>query len=69
MPAPTKLLLTTIPFCNIWPAAGEHHMALLSRVFTTRTLLQIIVVLSATFMMKALSAGYDFNWATALING
>jgi len=44
-------------------------MALLKRVFTTRTLLQIIFVLTATVMMKALSSHYDFSWATALAAG
>ena len=44
-------------------------MALLNRVFTTRTLLQIIFVLVATIMMKAISAHYDFSWATALAAG
>jgi hypothetical protein len=48
---------------------GEHHMALLNRVFTTRTLLQIIFVLTTTIMMKAISAHYDFSWATALAAG
>jgi hypothetical protein len=47
----------------------EHHMALLNRVFTTRTLLQIIFVLTTTIMMKAISAHYDFSWATALAAG
>ena len=41
-------------------------MAIFNRVFTTRTLLQIIFVLTATIMMKAISAQYDFSWATAL---
>lgn len=50
-------------------AVGEHHMALLNRVFTTRTLLQIIFVLTTTIMMKAISAHYDFSWATALAAG
>ncbi len=44
-------------------------MTLLNRVFTTRTLLQIILVLTATIMMKAISAHYDFSWATALAAG
>lgn len=44
-------------------------MALLNRIFTTRTLLQIIFVLTATVMMKAISAHYDFSWATALAAG
>jgi len=44
-------------------------MALLNRVFTTRTLLQIIFVLTATIMMKAISTHYDFSWAAALAAG
>jgi hypothetical protein len=44
-------------------------MALLSKVFTTRTLLQIIFVLTAAVMMKAMSTHYDFSWATALVQG
>jgi hypothetical protein len=48
---------------------GEHHMTLLNRVFTTRTLLQIILVLTATIVMKAISTHYDFSWATALAAG
>ncbi len=44
-------------------------MALLNQIFTTRTLLQIIFVLTATVMMKALSSHYDFSWATALAAG
>jgi hypothetical protein len=47
----------------------EHHMTLLARVFTTKTLLQIIFVLTATVMMKAMSAHYDFSWLTALAAG
>jgi hypothetical protein len=43
-------------------------MALI-RVFTTRTLLQIIFVLTATLMMKAISSRYDLSWATALAAG
>jgi hypothetical protein len=44
-------------------------MALLNRVFTTRTLLQIILVLTTTIVMKAIGAHYDFSWATALAAG
>ena len=44
-------------------------MTLLARIFTTKTLLQIIVVLTATVMMKAMSAHYDFSWVTALAAG
>jgi hypothetical protein len=47
----------------------EHHMTLLARIFTTKTLLQIIFVLTATVMMKAISAHYDFSWVTALAAG
>ncbi|MGY8705998.1 hypothetical protein RAD16_09655 [Bradyrhizobium sp. 18BD] len=38
-------------------------MTLFSRVFSTRTLLQIICVLVAVVAMKLLSAHYDFSWA------
>ena len=41
-------------------------MTLFAKIFTTRTLLQIVFVLAATVMMKALSAHYDFSWAKAL---
>ena len=44
-------------------------MTLFARIFTTRTLLQIIFVLIATVMMKAMSAAYDFSWAAALVQG
>jgi hypothetical protein len=44
-------------------------MTLLARIFTTKTLLQIIFVLTATAMMKAMSAHYDFSWITALAAG
>ena len=36
------------------------------KVFSTRSLLQIICVLGAVVAMKALRAHYDFSWATAL---
>jgi hypothetical protein len=41
-------------------------MALFNKVFSTRLLLQIICVLGTIVVMKALSAHYDFSWATAL---
>jgi hypothetical protein len=41
-------------------------MALFNKVFSTRLLLQIISVLSAVVVVKALSTHYDFNWFTAL---
>jgi len=46
-----------------------NMMALLSRVFTTRTLVQIIFVLTGAVMMKAMSSHYDFSWASALAQG
>jgi hypothetical protein len=49
--------------------ATEHHMTLLSKVFTTRTLVQIIFVLAAVVVMKITSAHYDFSWATAFAAG
>jgi hypothetical protein len=52
-----------------WPFSSRGIMALLGRVFTTRTLVQIIIVLTAAVMMKAISAHYDFSWATALAQG
>jgi hypothetical protein len=47
----------------------EHHMTLLNKVFTTRTLVQIILVLAAIVILKAASLHYDFSWATALAAG
>jgi hypothetical protein len=44
-------------------------MTLLNKVFTTRTLVQIIVVLVAMVIMKAASLHYGFNWTTALAAG
>ncbi|MDB5605270.1 MAG: hypothetical protein JWP25_2170 [Bradyrhizobium sp.] len=44
-------------------------MTLLSKIFTTRTLVQIIFVLTAVVVLKAMSAHYDFSWATALAAG
>jgi hypothetical protein len=41
-------------------------VTLFSKVFSTRTLLQIIFVLAAVVAIKGLSAYYDFNWASAL---
>src|ERR1700687_4201537 len=63
---PSAIALLTIPLrCRIRLANGKHHMAILTKIFTTRTLLQIIFVLTATLMMKAVSSHYDFSWATA----
>jgi hypothetical protein len=50
-------------------AARELHMTLLNKIFTTRTLLQIIFVLTAAVLMKAASSHYDFSWAAALAAG
>ena len=44
-------------------------MTLFAKIFTTRTLLQIVFVLAATVMMKAIGTQYDFSWATALAKG
>jgi hypothetical protein len=41
-------------------------MTLFNKVFSTRTLLQIICVLGAVVVMKGLSSHYDFSWASAL---
>lgn len=49
--------------------ATEHRMTLLSKIFTTKTLVQIIFVLTAVVVMKAMSSHYDFSWATALAAG
>jgi len=46
-----------------------YRQALFAKIFTTKTLLQIIFVLTATVVMKAMSAHYDFSWATALGQG
>jgi hypothetical protein len=50
-------------------ASSGSIMALLNRVFTTRTLVQIIFVLTAAVMMKAMSSHYDFSWTSALAQG
>lgn len=52
-----------------YTGATEHHMTLLNKVFTTRTLVQIIFVLAAAVILKAASLHYDFSWATALAAG
>ena len=44
-------------------------MPLFAKIFTTKTLVQIIFVLTAVVMMKVMSAHYDFSWATALAQG
>jgi hypothetical protein len=49
--------------------ATEPYMMLFGRIFTTRTLVQIIFVLAAVVVMKAISSHYDFSWATALAAG
>jgi hypothetical protein len=47
----------------------KRCMTLFLKVFSTRTLMQIITILTATVVMKALSVHYDANWATALAAG
>jgi hypothetical protein len=44
-------------------------MTLLAKIFTTRTLVQIIFILTAAVTMKAMSSHYEFSWATALAAG
>jgi hypothetical protein len=44
-------------------------MTLFSKVFSTRTLMQIAIILTAVVAMKAISAHYDFSWAAALAAG
>jgi hypothetical protein len=41
-------------------------MKLFNKVFSTRTLLQIICILGAVIVMKVSSSYYDFSWAAAL---
>jgi hypothetical protein len=57
---------TAVPYTT---AIGEHRMTLFAKIFTTKTLVQIVFVLAATVMMKAMSTHYDFSWATALVQG
>ena len=44
-------------------------MTIFTRIFTTRTLLQIIFVLTATLAMKLISSNFDLGWAMALAPG
>ena len=53
-------------FPILYTTATEHQMTLLNKVFTTGTLVKIILVLTAIVAMKAASLHYDFSWATAL---
>jgi hypothetical protein len=55
--------------CRIRPPSGSIIMTLFAKIFTTKTLVQIVFVLAATVMMKAMSTHYDFSWATALALG
>jgi hypothetical protein len=41
-------------------------MTLVSRVFSTKTLVLIAFVLGSVLLMKGLAAYYDFSWVTAL---
>jgi hypothetical protein len=49
-----------------YTTATEHHMTLWNKVFTTRTLVKIILVLTVVVVMKTVSLHYGFSWATAL---
>jgi hypothetical protein len=40
-----------------------------AKLFSTRTLMLIVVGLSTVVTMKALSVHYDFSWAIALAAG
>jgi hypothetical protein len=44
----------------------EKLFKLVSAVFTTRTLMQIAIVLAVVVLMKWSGTRYDFSWATAL---
>jgi hypothetical protein len=44
----------------------KQPLKLFAAVFTTRTLVQIVVVLAAVVLMKWSGTRYDFSWATAL---
>jgi hypothetical protein len=44
-------------------------MTLFLKLFSTRTLLQIVIVLAAAVAIKALSVHYDFSWVSALAAG
>ena len=61
-------ILNEPPRCYTQTQQGAY-MTLFAKVFTTRTLMQIVVVLTATVAMKAISIHYDFSWATALAAG
>ena len=63
------VLVTGISIPYTSGIGGALSMTLFARIFTTRTLLQIVFVLAATVMMKALSAYLGFSWATALAQG
>ncbi len=49
-----------------YTASREHLMALLNKIFTTRALVKIILVLTVVIAMKAASLHYDFSWAASL---
>jgi hypothetical protein len=57
-------IVTGVPMPYTTPR--EHPMTLLNKVFTTSTLVKIVVVLTVVVVMKAISVHYDFSWATAL---
>lgn len=47
-------------------ARKRHLVTLFNKVFSTRTLLQIICVLGAVLVMQVLNSHYDLSWATTL---
>jgi hypothetical protein len=68
----TRLTLPTIlnkpPRCDTQGVAGAF-MPLFVSLFSTQTLMQIVIVLATTVAMKALSVHYEFSWVAALIAG
>jgi hypothetical protein len=60
-------ILNQLPPCRI--RSNRRALWSYSQKFSTRTLMQIVVLLTATVAMKALTVHYDFSWATALAAG
>jgi hypothetical protein len=61
--------ILNLPSCCSTEAQQGAFMTVFAKVFSTRTLMQIVVILAATLAMKAVSLHYDFSWATALAAG
>jgi hypothetical protein len=54
--------------CDMMGKRG-NAMSLFSKIFDTRTLVKIIVALSALLVMKAVGAYFGFSWMAALASG